>query len=86
MSANLSSDISKTAYPQSSQSASLKQVKKYFPTTNQNDTVNLLSLFLSYIFNDISKRSAKPFDMFTLTELTDPTKRINADDLLNECK
>ena len=54
MSANLSSDISKTAYPQSSQSASLKQVKKYFPTTNQNDTVNLLSLFLSYIFNDIS--------------------------------
>ena len=86
MSVNLSSDISKTAYPKSSQSASLKQVKKYFPTTNQNDTVNLLSLFLSYIFNDISKRSAKPFDMFTLTELTDPTKRINADDLLSECK
>ena len=71
MSANLSSDISKTAYPQSSQSAALKKVKKYFPTTNQNDTANLLSLFLSYIFNDISKRSAKPFDMFTLTELTD---------------
>ena len=70
MSNNLCPPTKKVSHPQSSQSTTLSLSKKYF-STNNNEATDVLSSFLTYIFNDISKRANKPFDMFTLTELTD---------------
>ena len=37
----------------------------------QKKQKGLLSTFLSLLFTDIAKRTCKPFDMFTLTEISD---------------
>ena len=55
-------------------SKSSKAVSLKFLSSNYNNVIdkdNILSSLLSYVYNDLYKRSHKQFDMFTLNELTD---------------
>ena len=55
-------------------SKSSKEVSFKFISSNYNNVIdkdNILSSLLSYVYNDLSKRSHQQFDMFTLNELTD---------------